>query len=74
MRTIKQLRAEIGVRKALGLPRIELTDEERVEAFGDAQERDQDASVKMSVTRFNQGLPLSIHDKRIARKFIKAAD
>lgn len=71
MRTIQQLRAEIEVRKALGLPRIELTEEERVEAFGDTQERDQNANVKMLVERFKQGLPLSVHDKRMARKYIK---
>jgi hypothetical protein len=71
VRTIQQLRAEIEVRKALGLPRIELTEEERVEAFGDTQERDQNANVKMLVERFKQGLPLSVHDKRMARKYIK---
>ena len=71
MRTIQQLRAEIEVRKALGLPRIELTEQERVEAFGDTQERDQDANVKMLAERFKQGLPLSIHDKRQVRKFFK---
>jgi hypothetical protein len=71
MRTIQQLRAEIEVRKALGLPRIELTEEERVEAFGDTQERDQNANVKMLVERFKQGLPLSVHDKRMVRKYIK---
>jgi hypothetical protein len=71
VRTIQQLRAEIEVRKALGLPRIELTEQERVEAFGDTQERDQNANVKMLVERFKQGLPLSVHDKRMARKYIK---
>jgi hypothetical protein len=71
MRTIQQLRAEIEVRKALGLPRIELTEEERVEAFGDTQERDQNANVKMLVERLKKGLPLSVHDKRMARKYIK---
>ena len=71
MRTIQQLRAEIEVRKALGLPRIELTEQERVEAFGDTQERDQNANVKMLVERFKQGLPLSVHDKRMVRKYIK---
>ena len=71
MRTIQQLRAEIEVRKTLGLPRIELTEQERVEAFGDTQERDQNANVKMLVERFKQGLPLSVHDKRMARKYIK---
>jgi hypothetical protein len=71
VRTIQQLRAEIEVRKALGLPRIELTEQERVEAFGDTQERDQNANVKMLVERFKQGLPLSVHDKRMVRKFIK---
>ena len=71
MRTIQQLRAEIEVRKALGLPRIELTEQERVQAFGDTQERDQNANIKMLVERFKQGLPLSVHDKRMARKFIK---
>jgi hypothetical protein len=71
VRTIQQLRAEIEVRKALGLPRIELTEQERVEAFGDTQERDQNANVKMLVERFKKGLPLSVHDKRMARKYIK---
>jgi hypothetical protein len=71
VRTIQQLRAEIEVRKTLGLPRIELTEQERVEAFGDTQERDQNANVKMLVERFKQGLPLSVHDKRMVRKFIK---
>ncbi len=71
MRTIQQLRAEIEVRKALGLPRIELTEQERVEAFGDTQERDQNANVKMLVERFKKGLPLSVHDKRMVRKYIK---
>ena len=71
MRTIQQLRAEIEVRKALGLPRIELTEQERVEAFGDTQERDQDANIKMLAERFKQGLPLSVHDKRQVRKFFK---
>jgi hypothetical protein len=71
VRTIQQLRAEIEVRKALGLPRIELTEQERVEAFGDTQERDQNANVKMLVERFKQGLPLSVHDKRMVRKYIK---
>ena len=73
MRTIQQMRAEIEVRKELGMPRIELTEEERVAAFGDTQERDQDANVKMLVERFKQGLPLSVHDKRRARKFMKVA-
>lgn len=73
MRTIQQLRAEIEVRKALGMPRIELTEEERTEAFGDTQQRDPDANTKMLVERFKQGLPLSVHDKRRARKFIKEA-
>ncbi len=71
MRTIQQLRTEIEVRKALGLPRIELTEQERVEAFGDTQERDQNANVKMLAERFKQGLPLSVHDKRQVRKFFK---
>jgi hypothetical protein len=73
MRTIQQMRAEIEVRKALGMPRIELTEEERVEAFGDTQERDQDANVKMLVERFKQGLPLSVDDKRRVRKFMRVA-
>jgi hypothetical protein len=73
MRTIQQLRAEIEMRKALGMPRIELTEEERVESFGDTQERDQDANVKMLVERFKQGLPLSVDDKRRVRKFMRVA-
>ena len=35
MRTHQELMAEIKLRSALGLPRIELTPEERIRAYGD---------------------------------------
>ena len=73
MRTHQELLAEIKVRDALGLPRIQLTEQERIRAFGDAslQGRDPYAREKQLVQRLEQGLPMSIADKREARRYIK---
>jgi hypothetical protein len=75
VRTIQELRAEIEIRKALGLPRIELTQEERIAAFGDPAlarcNRDPYEYERHLVQRLKDGLPMSIHDKRRARRFMK---
>lgn len=73
MRTHQQLLDEIALRKALGLPRIELTREEREAAFGDPNwaKRDPDAYEKTLVQRLKDGLPMTADDKRRARRFIR---
>jgi len=75
MRTHQQMLDEIEVRKALGLPRIELTPEERRRAFGDDQwaDRDPDARVKQMVVRMQAGLPMSQADRREARRYLREA-
>jgi hypothetical protein len=76
MRTHQQLLAEIKMREELGLPRIELTVEERVRAFGDATWADRDpyAYEKGLVERMQQGLPMSIADKRRAKQFLRESN
>ena len=76
MRTHQQLLAEIKMRKEQGLPRIELTPEERVEQFGDTTWADRDpyAYEKGLVERMQQGLPMSIADKRRAKKYLKQSN
>ena len=71
MRTHQQLLAEIQIRKVLGLPRIELTPEERTAAFGDTAKRDPYAYEKSLVERLQSGLPMSISAKRMAKQFLK---
>jgi hypothetical protein len=75
MRTHQQMLEEIEVRKALGLPRIELTPEERRRAFGDPAlaSRDPDARMKDMVSRMQAGLPMSKADKREARRYLREA-
>jgi hypothetical protein len=75
MRTHQELLREIEVRKALGLPRIELTPEERERAFGDPTlaQRDPDEFDKMLVERLKKGEYLSADWKRRARRFMKEA-
>jgi hypothetical protein len=74
VRTHQQLLAEIQMRKELGLPRIELTAEERVEQFGDTTwaDRDPHGYEKGLVNRMQAGLPMSIADKRRAKQYLKA--
>jgi len=74
MRTHQQLLAEIKMREELGLPRIELTAEERARAFGDTTERDPYAYDKMLVERLQQGLPMSVADKRRAEQFLRESN
>ena len=76
MRTHQQLLAEIKMRKEQGLPRIELTPEERAEQFGDPTwaDRDPHAYEKGLVERMQQGLPMSIADKRRAKKYLKQSN
>jgi hypothetical protein len=76
MRTHQQLLTEIKMRKELGLPRIELTDEERAEQFGDTSwaVRDPYAREKGLVKRMQDGLPLSISDKRTVKQFLKTQE
>ena len=73
MRTETELRAEMAMRKALGLPKITLTTEERIRAFGDRSfaEKDPYAYEKRLADRLQKGLPLTFADKKIARKYIK---
>lgn len=61
-------------RKALGLPRIDLTPEERARAFGDPAlaQRDPHEHDRALVERMQQGLPLSHHDRARARRFIRS--
>lgn len=76
MRTHQQLLAEIRMRKEQGLPRIELTEEERVEQFGDTAwgDRDPYAYEKGLVERMQEGLPMSIADKRRAKQYLKQSN
>jgi hypothetical protein len=73
MRTYKQLMQEIAFRRANGLPRIELTAEERAAQFGDAtlaqQKRDQPHDAYLA-ERLKAGLYLSAEDKRRARRYM----
>lgn len=71
-RSIQALLAEIALRKALGLPRIELTPEERLEAAGDLSlyGRSRDRGPYLA-ERLEQGLPLSHADRKEARRYLK---
>lgn len=73
MRTIEQLKTEIAIRKELGLPRIELTLEERARAFGDSSlvNRDKDARIKTMADRYKNGLSLSKSDIKEVKKYLK---
>ena len=73
MRTHQQLIEEIAFRKERGLPRIELTQEERVRAFGDESliNKDPNARCKYLVERLLAGLPMSIADKKTAKQYLK---
>jgi hypothetical protein len=75
MRTVEQLKAEIEIRKQLGLPRLELTPEERARAFGDVDysNRDRDDRLKTMVVRYNNGLSLSKSDIKEVKKYLKQA-
>lgn len=73
MRTIEQLKAEIAIRKALGLPRIELTLEEKTRAFGDCSydSRDNSVRIQLMIERQAKGLKLTPHDLKELKKCLK---
>ena len=73
MRSHSELLEEIRIRKELGLPRIELTLEERARAFGDPSliNRDRDLRIKTMVDRYNNNLSLSKSDIKEVRKYLK---
>ncbi len=73
MRTYDELKAEIKLRKELGLPRIELTSEERARAFGDADwpNRDKNARINVMCKRYQDGLPLSKSDIKEVKRFLR---
>lgn len=73
MRTIEELKAEIAMREVLGLPRITLTPKERARALGDPSlaQREPYAYEKMLAQRLQDGLPMSIADKKTARRYLK---
>ena len=73
MRTYDELKAEIKLRKELGLSRIELTSEERARAFGDADwpNRDKNARINVMCKRYQDGLPLSKSDIKEVKRFLR---
>ena len=76
MRTHHELLAEMQLRARLGLPRVELTQEEREMEFGDAglAERKRGESFdEYLAQRLQAGLPLSHEYKRRARRYLREA-
>jgi hypothetical protein len=71
MRTYDQILAEMQIRKALGMPRIELSPAEKARAFGDAEYRQLPGRAESLIERLKAGLPLSISDRREAKRLLK---
>jgi len=71
MRTHAELLREIDLRRLLGLPRIQLTAEERARAFGDQQWADKEDYDEFLAKRYLEGLAMSKSDKSRARKYLK---
>lgn len=73
MRTYDELVKEMKLRKALGLPRITLTPEEKVRAFGDTEwpNRDPNSRIELMVQRFKEGLKLSKSDLKEVKQYLK---
>lgn len=71
MRSHTELLAEIAIRKAFDLPRIELTPAERARAFGDTSWAAKDNHDQYLAQRYTQGLVMSKADQARARKFLK---
>ena len=73
MRTIKQLKQEIALRKELDLPRIELTLEEKKRAFGDSSYDYRDNSIRIQLMRdrLSKGLKLSRNDLKELKECLK---
>lgn len=73
MRTHVELIAEIARRKALGLPRIELTPQERARAFGDSEWRRNASDYDLVLAhRLQNNMPMSKQDRERARKFLRS--
>ena len=72
MRTHDELMREIDLRRLLGLPRIQLTAEERARAFGDPQWADKEDYDQFLAKRYVEGLAMSKSDKSRARKYLKS--
>ena len=73
MRTHDELLTEIKLRKLLGLPRIELTAEEKARAFGDVEwsKRNPNARIETMCQRYQDGLPLSKSDVKEVKRFLR---
>jgi len=73
MRTYTELKAEMKIRKELGLPRLELTPQEKARAFGDTEWASSNANNRMElmVQRFKQGLKLSKSDTKEVKQYLK---
>ena len=73
MRTYTELKQEIKIRKELGLPRLELTPQEKVRAFGDTEWASSNLNSRMElmVQRFKQGLKLSKSDTKEVKQYLK---
>jgi len=73
MRTYEDLIKEMKLRKALGLPRITLTPEEKARAFGDTEwpKRNPNARIELMVQRFKDGLKLSRSDLKEVKQYLK---
>jgi hypothetical protein len=72
MRTHAELLSEIALRAMLGLPRIELTKDERERAFGDVQWNNKESHDAYLAVRLLHDLPMSKADKSRARKYLKS--
>ena len=73
MRTYDELKAEMELRRVLGLPRIELTAEEKARAFGDVEwsKRNPNARIETMCQRYQDGLPLSKSDIKEVKRFLR---
>ena len=73
MRTYDELKAEMELRKILGLPRIQLTPEEKARAFGDVEwsKRNPNARIETMCQRYQDGLPLSKSDIKEVKRFLR---
>jgi hypothetical protein len=73
LRTYDELKAEMELRRVLGLPRIELTAEEKARAFGDVEwsKRNPNARIETMCQRYQDGLPLSKSDVKEVKRFLR---
>lgn len=61
------------LRKILGLPRIQLTPEEKARAFGDVElsKRNPNARIEEMCKRYQDGLALSKSDVKEVKKYLR---